>query len=302
MWAFEGNRIEKCSAKLPSVVANFKEFERRGVFATRPTLIIPSSGNFLKDAGAVAKGYDVEAVLGVLPASISAGKLKQVEAVGVTPMVTPKGMSTVEYAYQLESEGPNRKVMNQYIEDATIVGQGRLVEHVGAESKRLGWHDEDVLVGAVTGTCGTVTAIHRYRSQVATGSVKVFAVASHDNRENKVPASRAVQDFEELRDMHGERGFMFRDEWNDVLDFPIVTNVSKGQAFAMNAELFGYHYPVGPTGALLTAGLYQFLEDRHASGELQGMLARVHNIVLIWMDSYYAYDDEDYRKILSGAK
>ena len=298
--AFRGDRTDKFSGKLPAVVGNFEQFERDGKFESRPTLVIPSSGNFLKDAGGIAGGYNVEKILGVLPRGISAGKLKQIEAGGmVTPLVAPEGMSTIQYSYQLASEDPNCLVMDQYTEDATVVGQGRMMEHIGREAERLGFSQEGLLIGAVTGTCATSTAMRRYLPNFITGPVKIFAVASHSKKE-KVPASRSLEDFEELRDINGKCGFMFRQEWRGVLDFPIVTDVLREEAFAMNGELFGYHYSVGPTGALLTAGLYRLLERFHEDGTLKEMLPWLRNIVLVWMDSYYAYDDPDYRKFLTG--
>jgi hypothetical protein len=59
-----------------------------------------------------------------------------------------------------------------------------------------------------------------------------------------------------------------------------------------------YHYTAGPAAALLTAGTYRLLERSHESGQLKEMLGWLRNVVLIWMDSYYAYDDPEYRKFL----
>jgi hypothetical protein len=300
VWAFPGHLTEKFSGKLPGVVGNFEHFEREGMFDNCPTLTMPSSGNFLKDGSGVARGHNVKKILGILPRGISDGKLKQIEADGmVTPMITPEGMSTVQYAYQLASETPNCIVMDQYINDATVVGHGRMMEHIGGEAKRLGWSDEGLLIGGITGTCATLTAMRRYLPNFVTGPVKIFAVASHSKKE-KVPASRSPEDFEELRDINGSCGFMFREEWKGVLNFPMVTDVLRDEAFAMNGELFAYHYSVGPTGALLTAGLYRLLEQCHNDGTLKEMLEWLRNIVLVWMDSYYAYDDPYYRKFLAG--
>ncbi len=300
VWAFPAHLTEKFSGKLSSVDGNFKGFERRGLFNDRPTLVIPSSGNFLKDAGAVAKGYNIGGIIGALPRGIPDGKRKQIEADGVIVKETPEGMSTIQYAYQLESEEPNRRVMNQYIEDDTVEGTGRMMEHIGSESRRLGWNGQDFLIGAITGTCGTLIAMRRCLPEYVEGAVKIFAVASHSKKQ-KVPAARSAEDYEELRNINGQCGFMFREEWKSVLNFPVVADVLRDQAFAMNGELFGYHYSVGPTGALLTAGLYRFFERRHESGELKEMLRWLRNVVLVWMDSYYAYDDPEYRKFLGGA-
>lgn len=301
VWPFRADRIDKLSGKLPGVVGNFKGFERRGLFKTRPTLIAPSSGNYGKDSGVVAQGYDVEKVIVVLPRGVPEGKRKQIEANGVTAKEAPEGMSTIQYAYQLESEAPNRIVMNQYIEDDTVVGHGRMMEHIGAETKRLGWGSETILIGGTTGTCATLTAARRYLPNFVTGDVKIFGVASHSKKE-KVPASRSEADFEELRNINGSCGFMFREEWKGVLDFPLITDVLRDQAYAMNGELFRYNYSVGPAGALATAGAYSLLERCHESGELKEMLKWLRKIVVIWMDAYYAYDDPIYREFLTGAR
>ncbi len=295
VWPFPAQLTEEFSGKLPGVVGNFEQFEREGRFKNKPTLVIPSSGNFLKDAAAVARGYDIAGIIGALPRGISAGKRKQIEAVGAIPMETPQGMSTVQYAYQLASEGSNRSVMDQYTSDWTVVGHGRMMEHIGRETERLGWHGQGILVGAITGTTATSTAMRRYLPGLHAGPVKIFAVASH-NREQKVPASRSPEDFEELRDVNGSPGLMWREEWKHVLDFPLVTDVMRDQAFAMNGELFRSHYTPGPAGALLTAGTYRLLERCHESGELKEMLKWLRKIVIVWMDSYYAYDDPEYRK------
>ncbi len=300
IWPFPAQLTEKFSGKLPGVVENFNQFEREGKFESKPTLVIPSSGNYVKDSGAVARGYDVEAIIAALPSGIPDGKLKQIEADGIIPKVTPKGMSTVQYAYQLASEAPNRIVMDQYTSDWTVVGHRRMMEHIGRETERLGWQGQGILAGAITGTCATSIAIRRYLPGLVTGPVKTLAVASH-NKKEKVPASRSPEDYEELRDINGQPGLMWREEGKHALDFPLVTDVMRDQAFAMNGELFRSHYTPGPAGALLTAGTYRLLERCHESGELKEMLKWLRKIVIVWMDSYYAYDDPEYRKFFVGA-
>ena len=42
--------------------------------------------------------------------------------------------------------------MCQYIEDATIQGYELAMKHVASEMERLGFGDEDVLIGGVVGT------------------------------------------------------------------------------------------------------------------------------------------------------
>jgi len=158
---------------------------------------------------------------------------------------TPAGMSGVKYAYQLAAEGPNRIVMCQYIEDATIQGYEPAMGHVAAEMKRLGFGDEDIAIGAWWGReqrlpqCVVISPICQRK-------VNVFAVASH-SKEQKVPASRSRADFEELRDIAGQPGFMFRPEWDGVLTYPLIETVTLEEAREMNHELFRMHYSVGPT-------------------------------------------------------
>ncbi len=285
IWLLEYYRIDKFSGKMPAALGCCEDLFRRGLLQSNPDIYVPSSGNFVKDFAGILKGYCSSKVYGVLPASIHETKIKQIESAGVICIRTPAGMSGVKYAYQLAAEGPNRIVMCQYIEDATIQGYEPAMKHVAAEMERLGFGDKDVLIGGVVGTGATVTAMRRYLPRFVSGNVEVFAVASHSKKE-KVPASRSREDFEELRDISGQPGFMFRPEWDGVLSYPLIETVMLEEAREMNRELYRMHYSVGPTGALNTAGLFHLARYLCENGGIE----KLRNVILVWMDSYLTYD------------
>lgn len=285
IWPLRCYQADVFSGKMLAARGYCEKLFREGLLEHNPDIYVPSSGNFVKDLARILRGYCSSRVYGVLPTHIHETKLKQLENAGVIPIRTPEGMSGIKYAYQLAAEGPNRIVACQYIEDACIQGYEPMMRHIAAEMQRLGFGNEDVLIGGVTGACASTTAMRRYLPQFVTGNVDVFAVASLSKKE-KVPASRSREDFEELRDINGQPGFMFRPEWDGVLSYPLVETVTMEEARAMNRELFGMNYSVGPTGALLTAGLFHLAKSLCEQGKSE----KLGNVILLWMDSYLTYD------------
>ena len=292
-------QIEKFSGKLMAARGNCDRFEAQGVFKEWTILIVPTSGNFGKDVAGIASGYKIQEVWAVVNSKTPQGKLLQLEAAGAVVWIAPEGKTAVEYAYELAYERGG-VVMDQYIEEGSVLGHKYTMNHIASEMQRLE-PESGFIAGGITGSCSSLLAMRRYLPSLGGPPVKIMGVASM-SKEEKVPASRSPEDLEELRKVNGVSGFMFRPEWEGVLNFPLITSVTRKQAYRMNGELFRYHFSVGPTGALLTAGFYDLVRCHAERGELRKLRNEHGQIlaVLLWMDSYSAYDDREYRSFLVG--
>jgi cysteine synthase len=291
IYVFPAFRLGVFSGKLLPARQIWLDEEAAGAFKDRPTVISATSGNYGKDSGLIAPGFNVRDFIAVVNFGTPRGKINHLLASRATVKIAPQGVSSIEYADHL-AERHGYHGINQYTHEGSVKGHQRTMVHISNQMAHLG--EPEFIFGGVAGTCSTLTAAHRYLRPLHRGKVKVLGVASMSKRE-KVPGSRSPEDLAELKKIGG---FPHRAEWAEVLDFPLVSSVTKQEAFVLNAEIVQQMYlPVGPTGALLLAGVYHFLRQHVYAGTIDCLRNRDGNIVfvLLWMDSYMAYlDDPEY--------
>lgn len=282
------------SNKIFSALGLFEAFEREGRFKDFPTLVVPTSGNLGKEAAFLSRHYPVKKLVSVVNFGTQKGKINHLRASGANPIVAPEGIPATDFAREQIASLPRHLLMDQYTEEGSIEGHLRSMRHAACEMIRL-----QELAGynfcAVTGTGATLMAANRYLRDAAIGKVKIIGVAS-GSKKDKVPGSRSWEDILELERIGG---FFFREEWKSVLDFPLVTSVTKHEAFSLNPELAvdDLMASVGPTSALLVAGIHRLLRDHAERGALDALRNERGECVftLFFMDSFLAYiEDEQY--------
>jgi cysteine synthase len=263
-----------------------------GKFNDQPMVIGATSGNWGKDSALIAPIFPVRGFTAIVNRGMPEGKLRHLRASGAGIEFAPAGIPATEYAYEL-AQKPGYHLIDQYVHEGSVMGHERSMGHIARQM--LEKEECGFIFGAVTGTCSTLMAADWFlRPSYTAGTVKIMGVASMSKQE-KVPGARSPQDLAELQKIGG---FPFRKDWKNVLTFPVVSNVSRHEAFALSADLVRRAFcPVGPTGALLMAGFFNLLRAHVEMGIIDDLRNKQGNIVavLFWMDSYLAYiDDEDY--------
>ena len=298
VYALPCYKIEKYSGKLMPALGILELDEKEGKFDDGPVVIIPSSGNFVKDFAAIAMTSRIREVFAILNYGTGAGKLNHVEVSGAKIRIAPKNMPATDYAFEMAQEHGGI-LINQYTHEGSIVGHKPTMNHIIREMMRVEGQ-AGFIFGAVTGTCSTLAAAHRYLRGNVPGNVKIMGVASMSESE-KIPAARTLEEIGQLKAMGG---FSHRPEWKGVLDFELVTSVTRREAFALNGERYRETaLGVGPTGALLEAGFYHMLCRSVERGEIESLRNERGMITacLLWMDSHLPYiDDLEYRSALIG--
>jgi cysteine synthase len=293
--AFPAFQLGMFSGKLFPALGLFRAAEQKGRFDDYPMVVAATSGNFGKDAAYLASIFPACGLKAVVNHSTPLGKIHHLELFGAEVISAPEGISAISHAYQL-AKLPGHLLMDQYTEEGSIDGHYWSMRHIACEMRKVSKHS-GFIFGAVMGTCSTLMGAHRYlRSFVSWGHVKIMGVASMSQKE-KVPGSRSLEEIAELEKIGG---FPFREEWKSVLNFPAVTSVAKDEVFSLNADLVrATCLPIGPTGALLVAGVYHLLRDHVVRGRLEALKNEEGRIefLLFLMDSNLAYiSDPDYLK------
>ena len=261
--------------------------------------LAPTSGNYGKDGAAASHAFDVGGLVAVVNHSLKGGKIVHLEAAGAEVIWAPENIPATEYARML-AEDPRYVLMDQYTRDESVSGHKWTMDHIAREMDRLleekAVASRDYTVAAVTGTHSTLLAAGRYLKRGFTDRrIKVMGVASMSRKE-KIPGSRAPEDIAELEHIGG---FPFQKEFEGVLDFDLVKDIPRHEVYSLNAELFKqFHLQAGPTSALNMMGVIRTVREAVEKGTVGDLMNEAGEIVivLIWIDSYLAYiDDNDYR-------
>ncbi len=183
-------------------------------------------------------------------------------------------------------------LLDQYATEDAIAGHQYSMRHI--DRQMMAMADEGFIFCAVTGSWSTIMGAHRYlrpKMLETSKKFKALGVASM-SKEEKVPGSRSPEEISELKTING---FPYRPEWKDALDFPLVTSVSRHEAYSLNAPLVQEEWclPVGPTVALLEAGICHFLRAHVETGKINLLLNERGDIrlLLFGMYSYMPYLD-----------
>jgi cysteine synthase len=293
-------KIEKFSGKLMPAFRILTLDEAAGKFDDHPIVIVPTSGNFGKEIAALARAFGIREVWAIVNYGTPVGKLNHLRVSGARVKIAPKGVSATDYAYEL-AQKPGRVLIDQYTHEGSILGHEPTMKHIVREMIRLEGN-AGFMFGAVTGTCSTLVAAHRYLRGNVPGKVEIFGVASM-SPEEKVPAARSRKELDDLKKIGG---FCHRPEWEDVLDYHLVDSVTRHEAFALNGERFREaSSSMGPTGALLEAGAYHLLRHICEVGHVDSLKneQEMVSFCLLAMDSHLAYiGDPKYRSALIGPR
>lgn len=299
VFAFPGFQLGVFSGKLMPALKLWLEFEEAGRFQGHPIVAGATSGNWGKDSALLSQMFSVKSFVAVVNSNTPRGKLLHLQAAGAKITIAPPGIPATEYVYEIAKK-PGVVLLDQYVQDGSIQGHRWTMRHVDREMKRLR-QNGDLLgsgynFGAVTGTCSTIMAAHRYLKPITKSKyIKVFAVASM-SREEKVPGSRSPEELDELEPIGG---FPYK----TALDFELVRDITRRKAYEMNAERLQQSLlPVGPTSALLEAGFYHLLRCKVEADRVCELMNEEGEIavVLMWVDSYLAYlDDPEYLSFFS---
>ncbi|HUZ93274.1 MAG TPA: pyridoxal-phosphate dependent enzyme, partial [Candidatus Paceibacterota bacterium] len=228
-YAFLGSEIRAHNGKTPPAFMAWLMDEKAGMFNESKMIIGGTSGNWGMASGLIAPMFDVKGFSAVIESTVPAGKQRHLLASGAEIILAPEGVSPNEYARELVDRHPEKyHWINQYVHEGSIIGHRWSMDHIAKECDRLGI--TPTLFGAVTGTCSTLMAADRYlRKSEKFRGLKIFGVASMSKKE-KIPGSRSPEGLNELRKLPGS----FR--YENVIDFPLVTSVSRRETYALNAD------------------------------------------------------------------
>jgi cysteine synthase len=286
-YAFCGFRLEyalEYTGKLPAALKILLEEEAAGHLDARPVIVAATSGNFGFAAAlltvSVSRVFDIPKFIAVVEPTTSAMKQAFIRRSGATVIVAPQGMTAIQYADETYGQRPGYLVINQYTHPGNLHGQ----EWVANKIHRTLGLDVSVFVASV-GSTASVSGGGYLRKLVP--HLKVVGVASM-SEEDRVPGSRTEAAAE-------VGGFDYR-SW---LSYPLVTSVTKREAFAASDELIGNLIFAGPTSGLAVAGFYHLLSDEYRAGRLDAIRNPSGDIVAVFdfKDPFYVYSEE-YDKVL----
>lgn len=293
------------NGKLPPALMACIMAEREGRFTPETIVTGNSSGNYAASVGFVAPIFPFMEFRPIIDTkSVPKGKIDQLEANGIREIIpVPEGKIGTDFAYEV-AQWPNHYLMDQYTLEASVLGHEWTMNQIIRDLPRLRdktWQDSQKWVGrdlsgaaAVTGTCSTVAAMHRFL-RPAFPDMKVWGIASKD-KENKVPGSRFPKALDELETIGG--GF----DYINAIDGGLITSVTLDEAYSVNGELvMPYGIDVGPTGALALAGTWHRVGEHWMDhgGSFKGLEndAGIVLICLVTIDQRAFYlDDPKYRK------
>ncbi len=272
------------------VVAAFKillEEEANGSLADRPILVAATSGNFGFAMAillvSLSKVFDVRGFIAVVESTTSKGKLAHLHRSGAQVLIAPEGMTAIEYA-DIVGKQPGHRAINQYTHPGNLHGQEWVARKIYRE---LG--NEVSIFAAAVGSTASVVGAHTYLRPLVP-HLKVIGMGSMSEAE-KVPGSRTE---EGLR----VTGFDYR----SALDYPLITNVSKCEAFADSDGLISSSISGGATSGLVRAGFYKFLRQECEANRLDVLRNPNGDIVAVFlfMDMFLPYSME-YDQVLGTA-
>lgn len=278
-------RMSTFNGKTPPAFKAWLMDEEAGRFENNPIVIGSTSGNWGMSAGLIAPLFSVQKFCAVIDMKTPEGKQNQLRASGADIMYAPAGVVPTDYVYQLIQDSQYH-LIDQYIHEGSVQGHQWTMDHIARELARL--NETPSLFGAVAGTCSTLMAADRYLKKTAFPAMKIFGVASM-SKEEKVPGSRSP---EMLADLKRIGGFPYE----EVLDFPLVANVRKQEAYALTAAFVQRHFiSAGPTAGLLEAGSYNLLREHwETHGDFKALANPAGDVVMVsfFMDMHLAYLDE----------
>ncbi len=288
-YAFFGAEMRAHNGKSAPAFMAWLMDEKAGKFNKDIMVIGATSGNWGMASGLIAPMFDVKGFSAVIERTVPKGKQNQLIAAGAEIIYAPDGVSSIEHAQALAEKYPEQyHFINQYIHEGSVLGHKWPMDHIARELARLG--ETPSIFAATTGTCSTIMAAKRYLKS-GFPQMKILGVASMSNNE-KVHGSRSPEGLAELKKFPGSF------QYEDIVDFPLMTGITKREAYVMSAEFYQqYYHSLGPTSMLLEAGTYRFLKDhweRH--GNFDALKNKNGEIVMVsfFMDMHLPYlDDPD---------
>jgi cysteine synthase len=303
--ALSAGDMEVFNGKLQPALKTCLMDEADGKFTPETIVYGNSSANWATMVSALGPMFTFKEFRPIIDRSVPKGKIDQLEANGVDlghVLWVPKGSVGTDYAYELLGT-PNFHLIDQYTHPGSISGHWWTMDHIihdlpqfveWAFKNRRIWIGKGLsFSAAVTGTCSTVGAMKKFLKPTSPG-MKVWGVASMSNQE-KVPGSRSPEKLDELKSIGG--GF----DYQNVIDGNLITSVTRDEAYSLNAELARqYFIDVGPTGALLLAGVWHRIGEYWMEhGNFDGLLndAGIVFGCIYTVDKRLPYlDDSGYRK------
>lgn len=265
------------------VVAAFKillEEEAAGHLAERPVLVVPTSGNF-GFAGAIltvseSRVFDIPKFIAVVESSTPQGKQAHLRRSGATVITAPTGTTAIQYVMDTYASKPGHLIIDQYAHLGNLRGQEWVAKKIHRTFKDM----LSVFVATV-GSTGSVAGAATYlRPHIP--NLKIIGIASMSEAE-RVPGSRTRE---------GAEAGKFN--YQSLLSYPLVTSVTKREAFAYSADLISASISAGPTAGLALAGFYHLLQEEYEKGQLDDMKNQHGKIVvvLLLMDMFLPYSQE----------
>ena len=304
IYALSAGDMEIFNRKLPPALKACLMDEEEGKFTPETIVFGNSSGNWAAQMALIAPMFPFKEFRPIIDVrSVPKGKIEHLEANGVEDDIpVPEGSVGTDYAYELVGT-PHYHLIDQYTHQGSILGHKWTMDHIICDLPRLlrqEWESHRKWIGknfsltaAVTGTCSTVGAMKQFLFPAFPG-MKVWGVASMSKQE-KIPGSRFPGALNELKHIGG--GF----DYENAIDGDLITSVTLDETYSLNAELARqYFIDVGPTGALLLAGVW------HRIGEYwmtHGSFSGIQNDAGIVLGCIYTVDqrlpymdDPKYRK------
>jgi cysteine synthase len=273
-------RFKVFSGKVVAAFEILLEEEAAGNLADRPVIVAATSGNF-GFAGAIltvseSRVFDIPKFIAVVESTTSEGKQAHLRRSGATVVVAPKGTTAIQYATDTYGQRPGHLVINQYTHPGNLHGQ----EWVAKKIYRSLGDKVSVFVAAVGSTASVAGAGVYLRPRVP--HLKVVGVGSMSEDE-RVPGSRTEKGAE-------VGGFGYQ----SLLDYPLVTSVTKRESFEDSDEFISSSISAGPTSGLVRAGFDHLLLDEYQAGRLDAMKNPYGKIVAVFllMDMFLPYSKE----------
>jgi cysteine synthase len=284
-YALCGFRFKVFSGKLPAAFMILLEELRAGRLDSRPILVAATSGNFgfalAHLTVSESRAFDIPKCIAIVEWNTSAGKKAHLRRSGATVIVAPRGTTAIKYADDNYGNRPGYLVINQYTHPGNLHGQ----EWVAKKIYRTFGTDIDGFVAAVGSTASIAGAGLYLRELVP--HIKIVGVGSMSEDE-KVPGSRTEE---------GAKVGAF--DYQSKLSYPLVTTVTKREAFADSDELISSSFSAGPTSGQVRTGFFRLAESERREGRLDAMInpKKISKWVFLFMDMFLPYSEE-YDEIL----
>ncbi|HVM76751.1 MAG TPA: pyridoxal-phosphate dependent enzyme [Candidatus Paceibacterota bacterium] len=288
---FAGGKIDGYNGKAPAAIMPWEIDYRAGKI--NPDIVVggSTSANWGLCSGLVSHVYPAKHFLAFLnPKKVPKGKQDQLLATGAKIEPVPDGAIPTEYVYEYAEKHKDFHLIDQYVHPGSVLGHKWSMDHIARELVRM--DRTPTLFGAVTGTCSTLLAAHRYLRLEKWQGLKIFGVASKSEKD-KVPGSRSRQGLEELMRLPGS---FVKQVLDEVLDYDLIESIGKDFVYPLNRQFYQkWNRPYGPTSVLLMAGFYELL-DRiwKEKGNFSSVMNECGEIVCVmfFMDLLLPYLDD----------